>query len=210
MFSVSGLQKINKQISATSIIITVVLMAGLLLPTNLSQLFIDEAIAGTGGPVPRYGKVLTRGIVRSEAGNPIWAEIGVDGLVVADINEAVGAYKDAKAYSVLSYLSIIEAFNNFKNAHRDGIAKGAVIMTRAEYQQKQFPNVDVPKLNITQDDPNKTESIPIRKLSLRDSTQTVYVRSQESVIEPRLLPEKGAQRGMILFEAPIDIRESET
>lgn len=202
----SSLQQLNKQISLTTVIITFVLMAGLLLPTNVSQLFIEEATAGTGGPVPRYGKVMTRGIVKSEAGNPIWAEIGLDGLVVSDIHEAVGEYENAKAYSTLSYLSIVEAFNNFKNQHKDGIAKGATVLTREEYIQKQFSNIEVPKLNVAQDDPNKTESVPIPKPQLRDSTQTVYVRSQESVIEPRLLPTKGAQRGMILFEAPIDLR----
>lgn len=205
----SSLQHLNKQLRLTTVVITCVLMAGLLLPTNLSLLFIEEATAGTGGPVPRYGKVMTRGIVRTAAGNPIWAEIGVDGLVVADINEVVGEYKDAKAYSVLSYLSIVQAFNNFKNQHKDGIAKGAVVLTRAEYEQKQFLNVEVPKLNVAQDDPNKTESVPITKLQLRDTTKTVYIRSQESVIDPRLLPTKGPQRGMILFEAPIDLRQSE-
>ena len=201
--------KLTRQIRLTTAFIVMVLMTGLLLPSNLSHLFVESAYAGKGGPVPRTGHVLARGIERTEAGNPIWAEIGVDGKVVADINEAVDEYKEAKTFSVVSYLTIVDAFNNFKEQHKDGIAKGAYVLTRDEYQQKQFPNVDVPKVDVAQDDPDKTKSVAIEKLSLRDNTQTVLVRSQESVIDPDLLPKSGQQRSMILFEAPIDLRNSE-
>lgn len=204
----SSLQQLNKQLSLTTVIITFVLMAGLLLPTNISQLFIEDAYAGPGGQVPRFGRVMTRGLELSEAGNPIWAEIGEDGKIVADINEAVDVYKNARTMSVISYLSIVQAFDNFKEQYKDTIAKGAVVMTRAEYEAKQFEPIDVPKLNVAQDDPDKTRSVAIPKLDLRSTTETVYVRSRESVINPELLPTKGAQRGMILFEAPIDLRQS--
>lgn len=206
----SSLHKLKKQISFTSFIITFVLMAGLLLPNNISQLFIENAYSLTkGGPVIRTGHVMARAFELNEAGNRIWAEIDVEGEAVNDINEAVDKYEEAVVISVAEYTQIVTTFNNFKEQYSDTLAVGAEVYTREEFIQRQFSNVDVPKLDVAQDDPNKTESIPIEKGRLRDSTLTVLVRSQESVIDPRLLPTKGAIRGMILFESPIDLRPSE-
>lgn len=204
----SSLQQLNKQISLTTVVITLVLMAGLILPTNFSSLFIQNVNAGSGGQIYRSGKLLSRGIVRTEAGNPIWVEIDVDGTVVTDINEAIDEYKDAKAISVLSYLSIVNAFNNFKNEYKDGIAKGATVLTREEYIRKKFPDVEVPLLKATQDDANKTKTVAIKKYQLRDNTKSVLVRHENTVIDPNLLPTEGTQRGMILFEASINLQQS--
>ncbi len=204
----SSLQHLNKQLRLTTVIITLVLMAGLLLPNNFSHFFIDEVSAGIGGPVPRHGTVMTRGVERTAAGNPIWAEIGTDGKIVADINEAAGQYKDAKAISVLSYLSIVAAYNSFKSEHADGIAKGATVLTRDVYAQKNFPDVTVTLASTTQGVVN-TKVVSITKYNLRDNTQSVLIRHENTVIDPDLLPTKGPQRGMILYEAPIDLRKSE-
>ena len=153
-----------------------------------------------------YGMVTARGLEKGPNGEPVFAEIGSDGQPIAEIGEAIGELADAKVMSADRYRAIVAAFNTFVTQNQNGIAQGARVMTRDAYENAvDFDTVEVPLADIQQGSPVTTESVSVLPGRLAANTLSVYVRSNETIIDPRLLP---VETGNILFQAPIDLSTS--
>jgi len=57
----------------------------------------------------KHGTIALRGLVLSEAGNPIWVEYYSTGKYRQTIGEAIGEYKDASVMSASAYLSTADS-----------------------------------------------------------------------------------------------------
>jgi hypothetical protein len=153
----------------------------------------------SGGVVYKQGVVASRATVLGENGEPIFAEFDESGAVVNVLGEAVDELADAVAMSGENYRAVAKAYNDYRAANEEGVARGARVMTREEYGGTDFGSVDVPRPN-----DGGTESVRIPKPTLRPAVKSVLVRARETIIDPGLLPQ---DRGPILLEAPIDLRE---
>jgi len=153
----------------------------------------------SGGVVYKQGVVASRATVLGENGEPVFAEFDQSGAVVNVLGEAVDELADAVVMSGENYRAIARAFNDYLAANQEGVARGARVMTREEYEGTDFGGIDVPRPN-----DGGTESVRIPKPTLHPAVKSVLVRARETIIDPGLLP---PDRGPVLLEAPIDLRE---
>jgi len=144
------------------------------------------------GQQVKQGHVISRSLVLGEEGLPIFAEFDENGNVVRVIGEATVAngLDGATVMSGGAYFAYAQAFEGFKNEHRNGIAKGAHPLTARDYEATTFKTLP------TAEQPDPVE---INKPGLFPSTLTVLVRSNEQLFHRDTNP--------ILFQAPINLKD---
>ena len=108
-------------------------LTGLLLPDMRGSGVYASTNAGFA--VGYFGVV---GIVRDDAGNPKLAEFGGDGGFVSDLGTmGVGRFIGASIVSAADYRNLQQLLATYRADHdasRDGLAVGATLMTRNQYE----------------------------------------------------------------------------
>lgn len=176
------------------------------LPTQWERNVVDYVIPSaeaSGGKIYKNGFVIARGLELGPTGQPIFVEIDRQGQVAGEIGEAINTLKDAVPMARSTYMVIVQSFYQVQQQNPQ-VAQGAYVLTRDEYQSRDFGEIDVPLMNPVPGGPT-TESVPINKPPLQPGTKSVLVRANSTILDPRLLPQ---DKGPILFEAPIDLRPS--
>ncbi len=176
----------------------VLLMSLVLAPFSLVQ--------ASGGMVTKNGVVATRGLVKGPNGQPIYAEIDDQGVshtigALPNGGEAIGELSKARVISGDAYRAMVKAYHDFLSEHKTDIARGAEVYSRQAYIDYAPGSISVP-----QPDGKANKLVPVPKPELRDNTLSVLVRNLNTITDPGALPTYGPQRGIILLESAIDLR----
>jgi len=92
-------------------------------------LFTDDTTA-EAGLTYRYGHVVARGVFLGPNDKPIFAEIGPDGQVIAEIGEAIGELEDAVVMDADTYRTLVQSFKAYQARHQNDIGAGATVWLR--------------------------------------------------------------------------------
>ncbi len=168
----------------------------------LASLLASLAYA-SGGPVTTHGVIYTRGLVLGPNNQPIFAEFDEAGIAssIASLpngGELVGELENAEVMSGASYRAIEQAYRQYLADNASGVAQGAQVMLAQAYRDADFGTVDVP-----QGEGEPPLNLDVPKVALFSSSRSALIRSLSSISDPRALGE----RGVILFEAPIDLSD---
>ncbi|NQZ12387.1 MAG: hypothetical protein HRT35_34975, partial [Algicola sp.] len=123
----------------------------------------------------RSGWILTRGLVYSDSGKIIYSHYNTAGDTIGDIGPAEGPLENAKVMAADEYRQVVDYFNNFKNEHRDGIAKGATVMTAQAYNDAVFTTVSGEAVN-------KPQLLPSSKSALVRSSQQLLISANSPLL----------------------------
>ncbi len=155
----------------------------------------------SGGPEYVAGVVFTRGLVLGPNNQPIYAEFDEQGVArsissLPNGGELTGELAESTVMDGDSYRAIEQAFNAYLDENQDGIAQGASIMLEDVYRA-----VDLGSVEIVQAEGQPPLQVPIPKVALLSSSKSALIRANSTISDPAGLGE----RGVILFEAPIDL-----
>lgn len=145
-----------------------------LLPSLSSAVYFPVAL--------EHGKVFARTLVKGPSGYPIFVVYNERGEISQEIGEAVGELQDALIMSRGAYNTYAEELNRILQ-DRDGVGRGATVMTREAYEAYEFLTVDY--------------KLVTNKPSLRPDSTSVLVRSRERLLAPDQSP--------ILLQAPFNL-----
>ena len=145
-----------------------------LLPSLSSAVYFPVAL--------EHGKVFARTLVKGPSGYPIFVVYDERGEISQEIGEAVGELQDALIMSRGAYNTYAEELNRILQ-DRDGVGRGATVMTREAYENYEFLTVD--------------DKPVTNKPSLRPDSTSVLVRSKERLLAPDQSP--------ILLQAPFNL-----
>ncbi len=194
--------KINTLLITLKYVLLTILVA-LACSLSLTTFSVNTVYAAaTGGVEYRYGFVITRGMYLGPNGQPIYAEIGTDGNVIADIGEAIGPLQNASVMDAIRYNQIVSNFVNFNTQNPD-LVLNAKLYTREQYLAKTFPDITVTIPQTSQTSPT-TKIAVVPKGTLETQTKSIYVRDLSNY-DPDLLPRA---KGNIIYEAPIDLSQT--
>ena len=145
-----------------------------LLPSLSSAVYFPVAL--------EHGKVFARTLVKGPSGYPVFVVYDERGEISQEIGEAVGELQDALIMSRGAYNTYAEELNRILQ-DRDGVGRGATVMTREAYENYEFLTVD--------------DKPVTNKPSLRPDSTSVLVRSKERLLAPDQSP--------ILLQAPFNL-----
>lgn len=156
---------------------------------------------GSGGMFERPGVIGMRALVKDSDGNPEFVEYDQNGNVVGSIGYKRGELAEARVMSANKYRAIVLQYEGFKIDNPEK-TRGSQVFLRDEYVGNDFGTVSV-----WDGDTQSYVDMPVPTLAegqLHDSTVSVLVRSNETIPDPRFLPE---DRANVLFEAPINLKK---
>lgn len=159
------------------------LQAGLLLAGVIGL----AASASAAVPAFKSGVVVTRSLVLGPNGLPILAEFAADGSVVEIIGETTGELEGAFVISGDAYRQYVAAYEAFMAENGSGVAQGAYLLTREEYEETSFATVS---------------GQAAEKPALFNGTLSVLVRHSSRILAPQISP--------VLLESAIDLRNRVT
>ncbi|WP_144395382.1 D-Ala-D-Ala carboxypeptidase family metallohydrolase [Pleionea sediminis] len=138
-----------------------------LLAISLTLTCINSAysVAGFQEWRTRTGIVMARGLVYTEDGFRIFTEYDEQGNIVS-ANEVIedDSMQGAFVISGSEYRAIVNYYNQFQSENANGIARGARVMTREEYENENFLTFDNKPLANGAKSPllTKTKSVLVR------------------------------------------------
>src|SRR5690606_2578128 len=155
--------KANNLIAAVVMILGVTTASGVQAITNNS---------GTGfSTASKHGVVMARSVVLNEQGQPTLVEYLEDGSEGAEV-PVPSEYRDnIKALQIISaaeYAYQLARLADYRNEHANDLAKGADLMSRAQFLGQSFPLAD-----------NKSSVTP-RESDLHSSVKSVLARGQSN------------------------------
>ncbi|VFQ45093.1 RHS repeat domain-containing protein [Desulfoluna butyratoxydans] len=144
----------------------------------------------SGGPAFKGGFIAGKGMVLSDAGNPIWVEYTVDGEVRVpdELGEAVGDLNGAIVMSAYRYKAANDAFRLLKESFA-GSSDAYVVMDRDEYLSTRFMLAD--------DETVYTNKPPLSS----PDTFSVVIRAQHYLFDSNM--------DLVLLESPIDLKRAQ-
>ena len=121
------------------------------------------------GPIPnqdfQVGRVMARSIVLDpDTGQPILVEFDTEGKEVEVIGLSGNSVEDLSVVPAADYRFFKLQLDEFKERHRDDLAKGAELITSRQYEQRTFVLAD-----------NQTT---VNKPPLKEGINSVFVRGQ--------------------------------
>jgi hypothetical protein len=145
---------------------------------------IQPAYSGVGGFNEwriKTGHVMSRGLILTDDGNPIYAEYLSDGSLGADIAPLDASLEDSYVISGDSYRAVANYYTNFISNNSDGIARGAQILSANAYQSRQFTTVDGTPINAGAKSPLLSNRI--KTVLVRSSQQMLIAQTDPSLVQ---------------------------
>lgn len=156
--------------------------------------------AALAQPIPQPGVVGMRALYQNEDGQHVYVAYDENGKFVRELMPKTDGLR---VMSGSAYRAILANFRSVRNDTPETIRRGATLKTREE-----FAGWTPEPVEVWDKENQHYKEVPVPKGTIRnDTTRSVWVRSEESVSHPALLPE---DRGLILFEAPIDLLQATT
>ena len=135
----------------------------------------------------RTGHVMSRGLVLTESGYPIYTEYLSDGSLGSDIAPMDDSLKDSYVISGDAYRAAANYYTSFISDNGNGIARGAEIITAEDYQSRTFLTIG-----------DEMVSSGAKSPLLSQRIKTVLVRNRSQILIPQTDP--------ALLQATIDLR----
>ena len=139
-----------------------------------------NAKAGTGGFNEwrlKTGHVMSRGLILTEQGFPIYTQYLSDGSLGSDIAVLDASLSGSTVISGDAYRASAAHYTDFITQYGDTLARGAQILTAEDYQSKKFTTIDGDAV---------ADSAKARLLSSR--IKSVLVRSSQQLLIPQSDP----------------------
>ena len=148
----------------------------------------------------KAGVIVSRNLVRGPNDQPIFAEFDENGKVVRIIGEAFDDLEDAYVLSGDVFRALLEIFQDFKDENAEGIARGAKLLSREDYEDEDFGSAKIPASEVG----GEPTLVAIHRPPLKPGTRSVYVRAANTIVT-----EGQANAGPILLESSINLRDAQ-
>ena len=158
------------------------------------------------------GYVMARGLELGPNQQPMLVESDKNGDTIKEIGEMVGVYKDAFTLSGATYKSLIDSYNFYDQENRNGIGRGAKIVSSVVEEGQSASEYDsvcaaLPPVMVAASSPDgapQAKTIACPPIN-DEGIRTVVLRNAQTIIDPELL----GPDGPILFRSAIDLRNIE-
>ena len=155
---------------------------------------------------------MARGLELGPNQQPMLVESDKNGDTIDEIGEMVGVYKDAFTLSGATYKSLIDSYNFYHQENRNGIGRGAKIVSSVVEEGQSESEYDsvcaaLPPVMVAASSPDgapQAKTIACPPIN-DEGIRTVVLRNAQTIIDPELL----GPDGPILFRSAIDLRNIE-
>jgi len=148
---------------------------------------LPTAISGVGGFNEwriRTGHVMSRGLILTGDGNPIYAEYLADGSLGADIAVLDSSLEGSTVISGDVYRAAVNHYRSFVRYYSDGIARGAEILTADDYKNRTFTTINGESVSSSAKSPLLSSNV--KSVLVRNSGQILTTSTDPALLQSRI------------------------